>query len=313
MFGMPPAPGQFVTVDGHRVHVQSQGAGTPIVLESGAGTWSSHWHQVMQHADKNWRLISYDRAGLGWSDARAGKRDTLTLMQELLGVLDVLQVNEPVILVAHSYGASIARLFAALHPQRVQTIVFVDGWHESFEQWERDNVPPVNTDDWLSKSLDWFALHGGLRLLNAVLPTPKPPWPIPASVWQAMLAISSRGEFLRATQREADGYAEGDRALRAQEKLPHPCMALVAKQSMAADSAPEGYPIEAHNLAWQHASAKLAEVSVQGQCQLLDNPDHMVPLQQPEMVIAAIRQLLQQTANDVGFESDAQLASNSQS
>src|SRR4051794_6254921 len=70
-----PAPGQLVDVGGHRLHLWCVGAGSPVVvLEAGGGGNVLEWSRVQPDAAKTTRVCSYDRAGLGWSDAGPNPR-----------------------------------------------------------------------------------------------------------------------------------------------------------------------------------------------------------------------------------------------
>jgi pimeloyl-ACP methyl ester carboxylesterase len=64
-----PAPGQRVDIGGRRLHAQVLGTGEPtVVLEAGAGEWSTHWGSLPARLAPSARIVAYDRGGLGWSD-----------------------------------------------------------------------------------------------------------------------------------------------------------------------------------------------------------------------------------------------------
>src|SRR5215210_7424921 len=68
-----PAPGQLVDVDGHRMHLSCRGEGRPtVVMDSGLGGWSLDWSLVQPQVAGFTRVCTYDRAGMGWSDAVPG-------------------------------------------------------------------------------------------------------------------------------------------------------------------------------------------------------------------------------------------------
>lgn len=63
-----PPPGRLVEMDGCRMHLQMAGSGGPtVVLETGLGGMSSAWGWIQPEAARFGRVVSYDRAGLGWS------------------------------------------------------------------------------------------------------------------------------------------------------------------------------------------------------------------------------------------------------
>ena len=122
-----------VLADGQRVaglYVDCRGepsASPTVVLESGAFGTSADWDLVLTDLARNGRACAYDRAGVGDSPARAGQEDVTSIAEELASLLDALGETRPVILVGHSNGALYAETFAALWPERVAGLVYVNG------------------------------------------------------------------------------------------------------------------------------------------------------------------------------------------
>jgi hypothetical protein len=70
-----PAPGQLVEVDGYTMHIDCEGSGSPtVILESGAGAFSVQSIARQERLSDEARVCVYDRAGMGWSDARPEPR-----------------------------------------------------------------------------------------------------------------------------------------------------------------------------------------------------------------------------------------------
>src|ERR687889_894294 len=68
-------PGEMVDVDGHLMHINCIGEGSPtVILEAANFGMSAHWVRVQQLAQTT-RVCSYDRAGMGWSEAAPEPRD----------------------------------------------------------------------------------------------------------------------------------------------------------------------------------------------------------------------------------------------
>ena len=102
-------------------------AAPTVILESGAFGTSADWDLVLDDLAKGGRACAYDRAGVGDSPPRAGAEDVTSIAEGLAVLLDGLGETRPVILVGHSNGALYAETFAALWPERVAGLVYVNG------------------------------------------------------------------------------------------------------------------------------------------------------------------------------------------
>ena len=122
-----PAPGWLVPLQGSRLHAYSEGEGEPtIILESGIAASSLNWRVVQAELAQFTRVISYDRAGFGWSEAARTPRTINNLVSELEKMLDSLEISGPLILVAHSFGSLIARTYCYRNPDRVVGLLLLD-------------------------------------------------------------------------------------------------------------------------------------------------------------------------------------------
>jgi pimeloyl-ACP methyl ester carboxylesterase len=107
-----------------------EGRNPPVVLVSSLGDAASYWKQVIGRLSQGSRVISYDRPGIGASPPRPAPNPPLgygKLAAELAALLDHLGVTAPAVLVGHSVGSLIIRVFAGAYPGRVAGMVYVDG------------------------------------------------------------------------------------------------------------------------------------------------------------------------------------------
>ncbi len=112
------------------LHVDCRGessASPTVILESGAFGSAADWDLVLDDLARSGRACAYDRAGIGRSPPRTGGSGVAAIAQELRGLLDRLGERGPVILVGHSNGALYVETFAALWPDRVAGLVYVNG------------------------------------------------------------------------------------------------------------------------------------------------------------------------------------------
>jgi pimeloyl-ACP methyl ester carboxylesterase len=119
--------GQFYTVNGHQMHIICKGKGSPVViLQAGATAESLWWYRVQNQLAEHTRVCAYDRPGMGWSEPVSGSRDPTTINGELHTLLEQAGVSAPYIVVGHSYGSILTRIFAAQYPDEVVGAVLVD-------------------------------------------------------------------------------------------------------------------------------------------------------------------------------------------
>lgn len=122
-----PAPGKFVQVENRQVHVRDMGQGSPtVILESGLMSTVLAWNEIQPELAKSTRVISYDRAGLGWSDGGPEPRNASRLIDELHALLAEMKISPPYILVGHSFGGVTTPLFATRYAEEVAGVVLID-------------------------------------------------------------------------------------------------------------------------------------------------------------------------------------------
>lgn len=111
----PKPLGRLVDVGGYRVHLYCLGTGSPAVIITGAG-YSFDWGLVQPKIAKHTEVCAYDHSDVAWSDP--GPADSCPLrVKELHAALAGVGVSGPYVLVGHSLGALVSRLYALTYPQ----------------------------------------------------------------------------------------------------------------------------------------------------------------------------------------------------
>jgi pimeloyl-ACP methyl ester carboxylesterase len=122
-----PPPGQMVDVGGYRLHLHCTGSGSPtVVIESGWGESSATWGWVQPEVARTTRVCTYDRAGMGWSEASPYPRTARQFAKELHTLLEKANEPGPYVLVAHSLGGYTVRVYAHDYPEEVSGLVLID-------------------------------------------------------------------------------------------------------------------------------------------------------------------------------------------
>lgn len=124
---------QGIKVGQYHVEMASAGSGAyTVIFESGFSGGVADWHRVAPDVAKSAKVVVYTRAGSGKSDPRPEARTPQRASLELDQLIEAAQLKPPFILVGHSYGGYLIRLFAARHPDKVAGMVFVDPSMERF-------------------------------------------------------------------------------------------------------------------------------------------------------------------------------------
>jgi pimeloyl-ACP methyl ester carboxylesterase len=145
---------EAIDVGGYELYLQCIGEGTPIVvLEAGLGaSGTSTWFEFQERFRSLTRTCTYDRAGLGFSDRRPralGIPDGPLMADELHALLEGAREPPPYVLVGHSFGGMVVRLYAAAYPQEVVGMVLEDSSQED----EIDAYREVNAGAWVDGSI----------------------------------------------------------------------------------------------------------------------------------------------------------------
>jgi pimeloyl-ACP methyl ester carboxylesterase len=290
---LPAPPGRLVDIGGRRLHAVDAGTGpTTVILEAGAGGWSSHWGEVPARLARLTRTIAYDRAGMGWSDPGPRPRAAENIVADLGRLLDALRIDGPVILVGHSLGGSFARLASHRLQRAIAGVVFVDSWHESIEEWETRTGNRLEAPAWLARLHLWAGRLGVMQLLARFGPVPQSPWPIADATWRQIYALSARPSQIHGADLEARAFAAGDRQIAAITQIAAPVRVLVANETASSADVPPGFPVADYNAAWRAAADKLARLSHDSTITVLPDTDHMVPFRRPDAIVSAIAGLL---------------------
>jgi pimeloyl-ACP methyl ester carboxylesterase len=123
-----PGPGRLVAIGaGRSLYLHCEGTGSPtVILEAGFGGNSNDWSEVEGPLGRATRTCAYDRAGLGSSLPLRGVHDAAAEIADLSRLLDDADIPPPYVLVGHSYGGLLVRLFAHANPFATAGIVLVD-------------------------------------------------------------------------------------------------------------------------------------------------------------------------------------------
>jgi pimeloyl-ACP methyl ester carboxylesterase len=134
---------------GRSLYMECVGSGSPtVVLEAGFLADTFSWRDVQPEVGRGTRTCAYDRAGTGNSAAPPGVRDARDEIADLRRLLARARVAPPYVLVGHSYGGVLARVFAHRYPSETAGLVLIDtlgrdGRRRLLAIWPRSQAPEI--------------------------------------------------------------------------------------------------------------------------------------------------------------------------
>lgn len=278
-----PPPGQLVDVGGYRLHIQCMGSGNPtVVIDAGLGGTSLDWNLVQDDLSKTTRVCAYDRAGMGWSDAGPQPRTPEHIARELYTLLTNAGIDGPYVLVGHSLAGKNIRMFTLQHPDLVAGMVLVDARSEYVDE----QTSPAEAQAFQQTIEGQGKLYGVTRRVGLVRLIGASFWStpgVPEKISTEMALLSTSQRSIDATNAEAQGRAKDDAQLQAAPSLgDRPLIVLAAEQNMIGLQG------------WPEAQKRQAALSTKGVLIVAKGSGHYIQLEQPALVLDAVRQVVAQ-------------------
>jgi pimeloyl-ACP methyl ester carboxylesterase len=287
-----PAPGRLVDVGGHRLHLNCAGHGSPaVILEAGLGDFSVYWQRVQPAVARFTRVCSYDRAGYAWSEAGPLPRTSEQITDELHALVAAASIESPFVLVGHSLGGLNARFYAHRFPEQVDGMVLVDAVHEEQDVRLSAYSPALRSLMTLFERLVWVRRLG----MVAIAPRMIPDRGLPSSALAEYRATLIATDYFGNALAEMRGIKESLSQVRAARIVALGTLPTVVISRGRADPLPgrSAEEIQHDEAVWRALQADLASLSSNSRHVVASNSSHDVHLQQPQIVIDAIRQVVE--------------------
>lgn len=284
-----PPPATFFDVAGRRIHFDRRGTGAPcVVFEAGLGADHVSWAPVQEAVTKLTSTVSYDRAGLLWSDRNPAIPSLAAINRDFEAMLAHSDCPKPYILVGHSLAGITLRPFIRDHAQDIAGVVFVDVAHPKMLDMASEQlkqllvVPP----EWLITAL---VGTGAFRAIYSFVPLVPD---FPADHWynqharqsffrsyQAILRLAEHDDPMFAESAAVDTFGD------------IPLTVITATY-------PQGNGIEDPELEREYRQlnrqlqADLLQLSSRSRQVMATRSGHYVPIQEPQLIVDAIREYL---------------------
>lgn len=277
-----PAPGKLIDMGGYRLHLYCTGEGSPtVVLDYGLSGSYLDWYFVQPEAARSTRVCSWDRSGYGWSDRSPNSQIPSAIAEQLHTLLEKAGEKPPYIMVGHSLGAFDVRMYARLHPEQVAGIVLVDGSH-----------PDENLHfSWRDKL--W------LKLMQLTAPFGLPRWRRWCTSGRQPMA-SIKGAFncqsrvFRAQYDQWNVFPESAEEARKLGSLGDLPLVVIARDPNTNHRDPHDSALSKREQRWHEHQKEMAQLSSNSTFIVAEGSGHGVPTQRPDVVVEAIRKVLEQ-------------------
>lgn len=242
-----------IQIDGYKIEYEIAGSGNEVILlEAGGGGGLADWPVIFERLSQSTKVLRYSRVGNGNSD----KPNRLFVVEDYAGhlnaLLDHLDIPK-VVYVAHSYGGSVARVFSAKYPNRVEALLLVDSASEhDVDIMRAIDLEQANKEIAAVKLAD---IEGGknYHIVDFWAKFPLPNYPEITDIPVTVIASVKRYETP-----EHLFHSDKGRAM------------------------------------WGEHWKKWAEAFPQGKAVLTTNSYHLIPQEEPELVIREVIELLKQ-------------------
>ena len=268
-----PPPGQLVDVGGHRLHLNCTGTGSPtVVIEAGLGDWSTSWAgSVQPEVAKTTRVCTYDRADLGWSDAAALPSDAAQFAGELHTLLQNANVPGPYVMVGHSLGGFIVRIFAYDYASEVAGVVLVDSMNP------KQVTESLSNKLALVSSLEAALARVGVGQLLMKLPAIAQSIPPGQEAYYPLLFRPQTFQTTANEYRELPASATEAAAVTSFGDLP--LIVLTAELN--------------NNPGWPEWQNELLQLSSNSQHLIAENSGHSIQVDEPDAAVSAILKMVE--------------------
>jgi pimeloyl-ACP methyl ester carboxylesterase len=120
--------------DDRKLHYSLCGTGSvTVIFESGLTCDRTYWHSLQNKLAENAVTLSYDRAGIGQSDAIEGDKSLENITNDLVALINELKLTPPFVFVGHSFGGFLLKHYSSHYESTELGLVLVDPSDSYFE------------------------------------------------------------------------------------------------------------------------------------------------------------------------------------
>jgi pimeloyl-ACP methyl ester carboxylesterase len=288
--------GNFVEVDNHRLHYYKKGNGGPTVVFETAFDPAGHlqWFHIQQELPKTYTTVSYDRAGILWSERGQNPKSGKEMAKDLHLMLEKANVPKPYILVGHSFGGTLVRFFVDQYPEEVAGVILVDSQYPDDKRYLSPELYKMVNQGLPSGFLKFANNFGLARLMfKGMFPNARQyeyqNSIMPALLYKSADAVLEEQEHMASIKKEAS-------KIRSFGNIP--LLVLTAADKKRYDSSIKNEKLKIEMIdAWNKMQQDLLSLSTDSKQISVPNSGHYINQDQPEVVEKAINDIMDKISN----------------
>jgi pimeloyl-ACP methyl ester carboxylesterase len=285
--------GRSIDIGGRTLNIHCTGEGTPaVVFVSGRTGLGYVWTPTQRGVSAFTRSCWYDRADVGWSDSGPDPAWGDAAARDLHQLVEHAGLERPLVLVGASFGGHIIRLYHHTYPGEVSGMVFADAAHEdagTIQGMPHRERPPIPRSVIRGLSI----VLGRLGMMRFLRSDPGPPpkhWS--AEEWDILARLSRQRKVLLADAKVGPGRATDDlvRSTGGLEEMPL-IVLTQGNPSSPSSAAPDVLR------GWVDLQRRFTQRSRRGRHVLVPDSGHGIPVEAPDAIISAVREIVTTVRN----------------
>lgn len=283
--------GGFADIDGHRLHYVKKGTGGPTIVFETAFDPAGHlqWYNIQQTFPSAVTTVTYDRAGILWSERGPNPKSGEKMAEELHRLLEKIQAPKPYILVGHSFGGTLARFFVQQYRADVAGLVLVDSQCPDDEKYLSDGLYKMVNKGLPGNFLKFANRFGLARLMFDNMFPPGEAYQYQNSIMPALLHKSAYG--ILEEQDQMATIKKEAAAIRSFDSLP--LYVISAGDTSRYDGLIKDEKLKREMLnAWDTMQQDMLKLSSVSKYIPVPNSGHYINQEQPAVIENAIKEML---------------------
>jgi pimeloyl-ACP methyl ester carboxylesterase len=281
--------GRSVDIGGRSLNIHCAGDGSPtVVFVSGRTAPGYIWTPTQRGVSAFSRACWYDRADIGWSDSGPDPAWGDAAARDLHSLVRNAGLVTPLVLVGASFGGYVIRLYHQAYPGEVAGMVFADTALEDaglIPGMPHRNPPPIPRAVIRGLSMV-FGRLGMMRFL-ASDPGPAPAhWT--ADEWDVLARLQRQRNIALADAQVGPERATADLVRSAGGLEEMPLIVLTQGRPIQDQQSSEA----GVRRGWVDLQRQFAERSRHGRQVLVPDSGHGIPVEAPDAVIGAVREIV---------------------